>query len=186
MPAPRFFRTPADFSRWLEKNHDRQSELWVGFHKKGSGRPSITWPESVDEALCWGWIDGVRKSVDETSYMIRFTPRTATSTWSEVNTRRANALIEEGRMKDPGLRAFQARKAEGSGQYSYEQRRNPKLPAAEEKRFRAKRAAWAFFEAQPPSYRRLALFWVVSAKKEETRAARLDKLIAASAEKRRL
>lgn len=183
---PRFFRTPADFDRWLAKNHDKVSELWVGFHKKATGKASITWPQSVDEALCWGWIDGLRKSIDETAYMIRFTPRTASSVWSEVNTRRAKALIEEGRMKEPGLRAFEARRPERSGVYSFEQRKNPQLDPALEKRFRANRAAWRFFEEQPPGYRRIALWWIVSAKKEETRRARLEKLIEACAEGKRI
>lgn len=183
---PRFFRTPAAFSRWLERNHDKETELWVGFHKKDSGKPSITWPESVDEALCWGWIDGVRKSLDETSYVIRFTPRKATSTWSEVNTRRAKELIAGGRMKPAGLRAFEARRPETSGVYSFEQRKNPALYPSLEKRFRANRAAWTFFQAQPPGYRRVVTWWVISAKRDETRAARLEKLIAASAAGQRL
>ena len=186
MPIPRFFRTPAAFSRWLEANHDKHSELWVGFYKKASGKPSITYPEAVDEALCWGWIDGIRKTVDAIAYTNRFTPRKPTSNWSEINTRRVEALIAEGRMREPGLRAFEARKPERSGVYSFEQRKAPQLDPALEKRFRAKRAAWAFFEAQPPGYRRVTTWWIVSAKKEETRLARLEKLIAASAEKRRL
>ncbi|HEY0594097.1 MAG TPA: YdeI/OmpD-associated family protein [Thermoanaerobaculia bacterium] len=186
MPSPRFFRTPADFARWLERNHAMKSELWVGFHKKGSGKPSLTWPESVDEALCWGWIDGVRKSLDESSYVIRFTPRKPTSTWSEVNTRRAKELIAEGRMKPAGLRAFEARRPETSGGYSFEQRKNPQLDPELEKRFRANRAAWTFFQAQPPGYRRVTTWWVISAKREATRASRLEKLIAASAAGRRL
>jgi uncharacterized protein YdeI (YjbR/CyaY-like superfamily) len=183
---PRFFRTPAAFSRWLEKNHDKETELWVGFHRKDSGKPSITWPEAVDEALCWGWIDGVRKRVDETSYTNRFTPRKPTSNWSEINTRRVEALTAQGRMREPGLRAFEARKADRSGVYSFEQRKAPKFDPALEKRFRANRAAWTFFEAQPPGYRRIVTWWVISAKREETRASRLEKLILASAEKRRL
>ena len=181
----RFFRTPAEFRRWLEKNHAAATELRVGFYRKGSGEPSITWPESVDEALCFGWIDGVRRSIDEISYEIRFTPRRPASKWSAVNLRLAEALIAEGRMTDAGLRAFERRSDSNAG-YSFEQRKAPKLDPALEKRFRARAKAWRFFEAQPPGYRRLALFWVMSAKKEETRLRRLDQLIALSASGKRL
>lgn len=184
--APKFFRTPADFRRWLEKNHADVAELWVGFHKKGSGKPSITWPESVDEALSFGWIDGVRRSIDETSYEIRFTPRRSTSIWSAVNTRRAKELIAEGRMAEAGIRAFEKRSDERSGVYSFEQRKEAKFDPALETRFRARAKAWRFFEAQPPGYRRLAAFWVMSAKKEETRLRRLAELIARSANGERL
>lgn len=184
--APKFFRTPADFRRWLEKNHADVAELWVGFHKKGSGKPSITWPESVDEALSFGWIDGVRRSIDETSYEIRFTPRRPTSIWSAVNTRRAKELIAEGRMAEAGIRAFEKRSDERSGVYSFEQRKEAKLDPALETRFRARAKAWRFFEAQPPGYRRLAAFWVMSAKKEETRLRRLAELITRSANGERL
>lgn len=183
---PRFFRTPVSFSRWLETNHDTKTELWVGFYKKSSGKPSVTWPEAVDEALCWGWIDGIRKSVDAMAYTIRFTPRKPTSNWSVINTRRAEALIEEGRMREPGLRAFRARTDDRAGVYSFEQQKNPQLDPAFETRFRANRAAWKFFEALPPSYRRAVTWWVISAKRDETRASRLEKLIAACAEGRRL
>ena len=185
-PAARFFRTPAEFRRWLEKNHERETELWVGFHKKGSGRPSITWPESVDEALSFGWIDGVRRSIDEESYEIRFTPRKPRSIWSAVNTRRMKELIEEGRVAEAGIRAFERRSEARSGVYSFEQRKDAKLDPALEKRFRARAKAWRFFETQPPGYRRLAAFWVMSAKKEETRTRRLDELIARSAKGERL
>ena len=186
MPAPRFFRTPAAFSRWLEKNHDKETELWVGFYKKASGKPSITWPEAVDEALCWGWIDGIRKTVDAVAYTNRFTPRKPTSNWSEINTRRVGALIAEGRMREPGLRAFRARNAARSGVYSFEQKKTPRLDPALEKRFRAKRAAWAFFEAQPPGYRRVFTWWIVSAKQEATRLKRLDQLIDLSAHEQQI
>jgi uncharacterized protein YdeI (YjbR/CyaY-like superfamily) len=183
---PRFFATPAEFRRWLEKHHASARELWVGFHKKGSGRPSITWPESVDEALCVGWIDGIRKSIDEASYVIRFTPRKTGSTWSAVNIKKMAELTAQGRVLPAGLAAFAARSEEKSGIYAYEQRGSAKLDAASEQRFRAHPSAWEYFQAQPPGYRKLAIWWVVSAKKEETRQRRLGILIAESAEGRPL
>lgn len=178
---PIFFPTPAAFRRWLKKNHKTAKELLVGFYKKGSGRPSITWPESVDEALCFAWIDGVRRSLDEESYVIRFTPRRAGSNWSLVNIRKAEALIREGRMQPEGLAAFEARKAEKSGVYSFEQREHAKLDRKAEAKFRANKAAWKFFQSQPPGYRKVAVFYVMSAKREETRAKRLQTLIDDSA-----
>jgi uncharacterized protein YdeI (YjbR/CyaY-like superfamily) len=181
----RFFRTPADFRRWLTKHHATARELWVGFYKTGSGKPSITWPESVDQALCFGWIDGIRKSIDEESYKIRFTPRKASSIWSAVNIRRVGALAGEGLMQPAGLEAFAARKANKSGIYSYEQR-SAKLPEPYEARLRQDPAAWDFFQSQPASYRKAAMWWVVSAKKEETRAKRLATLIEDSAHGRTL
>ena len=182
---PTFFKTPVDFRKWLGKYHDRETELWVGFYKKDSGKPSITWPESVDEALCYGWIDGVRKSVDATSYKIRFTPRRARSIWSAVNIKRVAELTREGRMQPTGDKAFAARLENKSGIYAYEQRR-PELPEEYAKELRKNKAAAKFFELQPPSYRKLAMWWIVSAKLEETRLKRLQKLIAASAESRRI
>jgi uncharacterized protein YdeI (YjbR/CyaY-like superfamily) len=182
---PTFFATPAEFRRWLEKHHDSESELLVGFYKKGSGRPSITWPESVDEALCFGWIDGVRKTLDEDSYTIRFTPRRKGSIWSKVNTRRAEELIELKRMHPSGLKAFEARDPEKTGIYSFE-RENAQLSAEDEATFRANRKAWRFFELQPPGYRKIAIFYVMSAKREETRARRLRTLINESAAGRRI
>jgi uncharacterized protein YdeI (YjbR/CyaY-like superfamily) len=183
---PVFFATPADFRRWLKKHHRSEAELWVGFHKKKTGLPSLTWPESVDEALCFGWIDGVRKSIDAERYVIRFTPRKSASTWSTVNTRRAEELIRNGRMQPAGLRAFEARDAKKSGIYSFEQRKQARLSSEAEAKFKANRAAWTFFEAQPPWYRRTAIFWVVSAKREETRGRRLQTLIEDSAAGRRI
>ena len=174
-----FFETPARFRKWLEANHQKASELWVGFHKKGT-KPSITWPESVREALAFGWIDGVRKSVDETSYKIRFSPRKSSSVWSAINIRIAKELIEEGRMSPAGLKAFEARKENRSGIYSYENRPQT-LPAVYEKKLRKNPAAWKTFQAQPPGYRKTVTWWVVSAKKEETRLKRLDQLIEDSA-----
>ena len=178
---PTFFATPAKLRAWFEKNHDRREELWVGFHKRGSGKPSITWPESVDEALSFGWIDGVRKSLGETSYVIRFTPRKPRSTWSAVNIARAKELTALGRMHPAGLAAFERRTDDRSAIYSYEQRRSAELEPAQEKQLRANAAAWKFFQAQPPWYRRTATHWVVSAKKPETRERRLATLIADSA-----
>ena len=180
-----FFPTPAAFRRWLEKNHERERELWVGFYKKDSGRPSITWPESVDEALCFGWIDGVRKSVDESRYKIRFTPRKPESIWSAVNTRRVAALKKAGRMAAAGLAAFARRDAARTQQYSYE-RAAAKLRPEEERLFKAARPAWEFFRAQPPSYQRICAWYLASAKKDETRRRRLEALIDASARGRRI
>jgi len=184
-PDATFFATPAEFRRWLRKHHASATELWVGFHKKDSGKPSLTWPESVDEALCFGWIDGIRKSLDATSYTIRFTPRKKDSRWSDVNTRRAKELIAKGRMQPAGLRAFEARDSEKSG-YSYEQRKSAEFNAAQLAKFRANRRAWAHFEAEPPGYRHLFTWWVISAKREETRERRLEKLIAECAKGTRL
>jgi uncharacterized protein YdeI (YjbR/CyaY-like superfamily) len=176
-PDPLFFAKPSEFLEWLEKNHDKTSEIWVGFHKRNSGKPSITWPESVDVALCFGWIDGVRKSVSETSYAIRFTRRTVRSVWSAVNINRAEELIQLGRMQPAGLKAFKQRSDERSAIYSYEQRQSPKLSGDFEKLFRVNRKAWNFFQAQAPWYRRVAAFWVLTAKREETRLKRLAMLI---------
>lgn len=183
---PTFFPTPADFRRWLEQNHESKTELWVGFHKKGSGQPSITWPESVDEALCFGWIDGIRKSVDAESYVIRFTPRRTGSIWSSINTRRAKELISKERMQPAGLLAFKARDPAKSGVYSFEQRNAAKLDPEAERRFKANKRAWKFFESQPPGYRRTVIWWVVSARQEATRARRLETLIEDSAGGRRI
>jgi uncharacterized protein YdeI (YjbR/CyaY-like superfamily) len=176
-----FFATPAEFRAWLTEHHATAAELWVGFYKKGSGRPSITWPEAVDEALCVGWIDGLRKSIDGESYRIRFTPRKARSIWSAVNIARVAELTAHGRMQPAGLAAFEQRSEDRSGLYSYEQRSDLALSAADEERFRANSAAWAFFQAQPPSYRHGALHWVLSAKQETTRQRRLATLIDDSA-----
>ena len=181
-----YFASPAKFREWLEQHHRVARELWVGFHKKETGRPSLTWPESVDEALCFGWIDGIRKSVSAEAYVIRFTPRKPTSIWSNVNIEKVRALVESGRMQPAGLRAFEARDSRKSGIYSFEQRKNARLASREEKQFRANRAAWEFFEAQPPGYRRVATWWVISAKRPETRARRLGTLIADSAAGRRI
>lgn len=177
---PTFFPTPADFRRWLAKHHATATELLVGFYKVGSGKASITWPESVDQALCFGWIDGLRKRIDDESYTIRFTPRKPTSTWSAVNIQRVEELSQLGLMTPAGLKAFEARKANRSGIYSYEQR-TAELPPEYEKGLKANRAAWTFFQAQPASYRKAAMWWIVSAKQEATRLKRLAQLIDLSA-----
>ena len=182
---PAFFRSPPELRKWFEKNHATLPELWVGFYKKDSGRASITWPESVDEALCFGWIDGIRKSVDEVSYKIRFTPRRQGSIWSSVNVKRATALTEEGRVRPAGAKAFAARRENKSGIYAYEQRR-AELEEPYNRLLKKNKAAWDFFQAQPPSYRKTLSWWVVSAKQEETRLKRLEKLIEESARGRRM
>lgn len=180
-----FFKTPAEFRKWLSKNHDKMTELWLAFYKKDSGRPSITWPEAVDEALCYGWIDGVRKSIDEVSYTIRFTPRKPQSIWSMVNIRRVHELARLGRMMPPGVAAFATRDEERAQKYSYENRPQA-LGDGYEKKFRANKKAWDFYQAQPAGYRRVSSFWVSSAKQEETRLRRLEQLIACSAKGERL
>ena len=183
---PKFFATPADFRAWLETHHETAKELLVGFHKKGTGKPSITWPESVDEALCFGWIDGVRHSLNEISYSIRFTPRRPTSIWSAINVARVAELTKQRRMRPAGDRAFAARTPERTGVYSFERLEAAKLTKAQEKTLRANRKAAAFFDAQPPGYRKVVTHWVVSAKREETRERRLQRLIADSAAGRRI
>lgn len=185
MDEPLFFENPAAFRAWLRKNHAKEAELWVGFRRKATGLPSITWPESVDEALCFGWIDGIRKSIDETSYRIRFTPRKPSSIWSSINIGRARMLIENGRMRPAGLKAFESRTENRSGIYAYEQR-SAELPALYARVLRKNQAARRFFDAQAPSYRKQAMWWVVSAKQEDTRLKRLEKLISHSARGERL
>lgn len=181
---PTFFATPEDFRAWLETHHETSRELLVGFYKKGTGKPSITWPESVDEALCFGWIDGIRRSLDAERYTIRFTPRKARSTWSAVNIGRVAELTARGRMHPAGLRAFAARVEEKSGIYSYENQDSAALDPAAEAHFRANIAAWDYFQARPASYRRAAIWWVISARQEATRAKRLATLIEDSANHR--
>ena len=181
----RHFTDAAAFRRWLERNHGREKEIWVGFYRKDSGRGGLTYREALDQALCFGWIDGVRKKVDEATYVQRFSPRQRKSTWSLVNVRRVDELKALGLMAPAGLAAFEARDAARSGLYSFENRPR-ELPPAYARRFRADRAAWAFFRAQPPGYRRTAIWWIVSAKKEETRLKRLAVLMDDSARGRRL
>lgn len=186
MTAPRFFATAAAFRAWLDAHHDREPELLVGFHKKDSGKPSMTWPESVDEALCYGWIDGVRRSLGEDSYTIRFTPRRPGSIWSNVNMAKVAALMESGRMRPAGLAAWERRDPEKSGIYAFERKNPAAFDAEAERRFKRSRGAWTFFQAQPPGYRRQATHYVTSAKRPETRERRLTALIECSARGERL
>ena len=180
LTTPTFFATPAHFRRWLKSNHDKRLELWVGYYKKDAGRRSITWPESVDEALCFGWIDGIRKRVDEISYTIRFTPRRKSSVWSAINIRNVQRLTDTGRMQPPGLKAFEARRAHRCEIYSYEQRPQ-ELPEALLAVMRKNKQAWKFFQSQPPGYRRQMTWWIVSARTEPTQKRRLAQLIEVSA-----
>jgi uncharacterized protein YdeI (YjbR/CyaY-like superfamily) len=176
---PRFFTTPAAFRAWLEEHHETADELLVGMRKRGSGKPSMTWPESVEQALCFGWIDGVRKAIDEESYTIRFTPRRPTSIWSKVNVAKVKELTEKGLMRPAGLAAFAKRTEAKTGVYSAEQK-DLRLGDEYEKELRSHPRAWTFFAAQPAWYRRTTTWWVVSAKREETKRRRLDALIDAS------
>lgn len=183
---PLFFATLSAWRAWLENHHAQTTELWVGLYKRESGRPSITWPEAVDGALCFGWIDGVRKSIDDISYKIRFTARKPRSVWSAINVKRASDLASKGLMHPAGLAAFEKRDGNRSEIYSYEQRNKAKLPLTYEKKFRTHQAAWKFFHTQPAGYKRICSWWVISAKKEETRLKRLAALIEHSAHQRKL
>jgi uncharacterized protein YdeI (YjbR/CyaY-like superfamily) len=178
--TPKFFATPSELRGWLSQHHDKVNELCVGFYKKSSGKQSITWPEAVDAALCFGWIDGVRKSVDEISYTIRLTPRKPRSTWSAINIKKVQELTKQGLMHPKGLKAFQARTKERSRIYSYEQRNIVKLDPFYEKKLRTIKKAHEFFQNQAPWYQKTCIFWVMSAKKEETRLKRLATLIECS------
>ena len=181
-----FFATADEFAAWLEKHGAGKSELIVGYYKGGSKHPSMTWAESVDAALCFGWIDGVRKRIGELSYQIRFTPRKPTSIWSRINIERARILQREGKMREAGLKAYSHRREDKSRVYSYEQRQAAALERGDELRFKKSKAAWKFFEAQPRSYRQLVIWRIVTAKRPETRERRLQELIKASSEQRRL
>lgn len=181
---PTFFKTPADFRTWLKKHHTTANELHVGFYKRDSGKPSMTWPQSVDEALCYGWIDGVRRSLGVDAYAIRFTPRRPGSTWSAVNIGRVKFLTEQGLMEPAGNKAFAARSEKKSVIYAYEQT-SAELDEASLRKLRKNKAAWTFFQAQPAWYRKLVAWRITSAKKEETRLKRLEKLIADAAQGRR-
>jgi uncharacterized protein YdeI (YjbR/CyaY-like superfamily) len=188
MPTPTnvtYFRTPAELRKWFRANHAKATELWVGFYKKDTGKPTITWPEAVDEALCVGWIDGIRKTLGAEGYTNRFTPRRKGSIWSAVNIARVKVLTDEKRMRPEGLKAFAARRENKSGIYSYEQRRD-RLEEPYAGLLAKNKAAREFFDAQPPGYRKIMGWYIVSAKKEETRLERLKKLIDASAKGKRL
>jgi uncharacterized protein YdeI (YjbR/CyaY-like superfamily) len=179
--APIFFPSPAAFRAWLARNHARQVELMVGFWKVGTGRPPMTWAESVDEAICFGWIDSVRRSLGRDGYVIRFTPRKAGSAWSAVNRRKAEALVTAGRMAPAGLAAWEARPDRDGAGYSFESRVAVRLPRAMARRLRANAAAWAWFSARPPGERRSTVHWLTSAKQEATRARRLEVLVETAA-----
>lgn len=183
---PLIFKTPAEFCKWLDKNHNKETELIVGFYKKGTGKPSITWPQSVDVALCYGWIDGVRRSIDEESYTVRFTPRKPNSTWSTVNIIKMQDLIVKGLVKPEGIAAFEKRKEHNSEIYSHEHKVKTVLSEELESVFKADGAAWNFFLKQAPSYRKTIIHWIMSAKQEKTRLSRLEKAIKASGAERRL
>ena len=180
-----FFADQIKFREWLEKNHRTASELVVGFYKVNSGKPSMTWSESVDQALCFGWIDGVRRSLDKESYTIRFTPRRPNSIWSTINIQKMEVLTKAGFVKAEGLQAFALRKEEKSNIYSHEKENIAFTPALEA-HFRKNTAAWAFFTNQAPSYTKVITHWIMSAKKEETRLSRLEKTILASEQQKRL
>ena len=184
-PKPRFFKNAAAFRAWLEKNHATAAELLVGYYKKHTDKFNYTWAETVDEALCYGWIDGIRRRIDDDRYMIRFTPRKPRSNWSDVNVKRVAELKRMDLMQPAGLAAFKARDVEKSEQQA-KTIRDPKLDANYEKTFRKKKKAWEFFQSQPPGYRRSAIAWIMVAKKAETREKRLNKLIEDSMKGRRL
>lgn len=181
---PTFVASQAEFRKWLEKNHDRVTELWVGLQKTGSSQPGLNYKQALDEALCFGWIDGVRKSIDDSRWTIRFTPRKPRSIWSAVNIKRVGELKKLGLMKPSGLAAFEGRDEKRMGLYSFEQAPHDLAPEYE-KQFRANKKAWAFYESQAPWYRRTAQHWVMTAKKEETRLKRLAVLIESSAKGKR-
>jgi uncharacterized protein YdeI (YjbR/CyaY-like superfamily) len=181
----RFFRSSADFRKWLEKNHDKARELWIGFYRKDSGKGGITYHEAIDEALCFGWIDGIRKKIDDASFTNRFTPRKPKSIWSNVNVAHVERLTGAGKMRPPGLAAFKARDESRVGMYSFE-RDNAQLEPDMKLRFQKNKAAWKYFESTPAYYRKLTTWWVISAKREETRERRLAQLIDCSAKSSRL
>ena len=181
---PRFFRSQREFRAWLERNHDAKSEVWVGMHKKASSKKGITYREALDEALCFGWIDGKVRTIDELAYMQRFSPRTKRSPWSKINIKRFGELKKRGVVAPAGLAAFERRDRKPAG-YSYEEAARG-FTGEHLKVFKKEKEAWAFFQAQPPGYRKMATFWVMSAKREETRERRLAQLIDDSAHERRL
>ena len=184
--APTFFETADQFRDWLKKNHLSATELVVGFRKVGTGQPSINWPDSVDEALCFGWIDGVRRRIDEDSYQIRFTPRKPGSIWSHVNVAKVHVLLAAGRMCPVGIRAFDARTDVKTGVYAFERQTPAELGEVELKFFKKQKVAWSYFEQCPPGYRKVMLHWVTGAKQIATRERRLTQLIDACAEQRRI
>lgn len=184
-PNITFFKTPADFRKWLEKNHAKKDELWVGFYKISSGEKSITWPESVDQVLCFGWIDGLRKGIDEESYKIRFTPRKKSSIWSAINLKKVEELTKAGLMREAGLKIYNERNEKNANKYSFEQQ-EIKLDLSYEKKFKSNKDAWKWFSASAASYRKAATWWVMQAKQESTRLKRLATLIHDSANGERI
>ena len=182
---PKFFPTPGDFRQWLTENHESEQELWVGYYKKATGKPSLTWPESVEQALCYGWIDGLRKSIDEEAYKIRFTPRRPNSIWSAINLKMVERLKKEGLMQPAGLAAYKRRSEKRSEVYSFEQG-NVKLAPEYEQQLKANPKAWEFFQSLPPSVKKPSVWWVMSAKQESTRQRRLGILIECSATGQRI
>jgi uncharacterized protein YdeI (YjbR/CyaY-like superfamily) len=186
MTDPRFFESAHAFRAWLQANASTAVELLVGYHKVSTGRPSMSWPESVDEALCYGWIDGVRKRIDDHTYSIRFTPRKSTSIWSAVNIAKLEQLREQGRMTPAGEKAFASRTEAKSVVYAYEQDTTAELSPDEVRTFKRNKAGWKFFKATPPSYKKVILHWVTTAKRSETRASRFAKLVDACSAGQRL
>jgi len=183
--TPTFFPTQEKFRAWLEKHHQKETELLVGFYKVNSKKPSMSWSESVDQALCFGWIDGVRRSIDEESYSIRFTPRKKSSIWSSINIKKIEELTKAGLMKEAGIKAFELRSEEKSRIYSHE--KEPSVFDPEfEKKFKANKPAWKFFNKQAPSYKKVMTHWIMTAKQEKTRLSRLEKTINISAEQKRM
>lgn len=183
--TPKFFSTQEDFRRWLEENHEKETELIVGFYNIKSGKQTMTWSEAVDQALCFGWIDGVRRKVDDESYSNRFTPRRASSNWSAVNIKKVADLTEKGLMMPAGVAAFEKRKDEKSAVYAYENEQK-QFSGEFEKRFRANEKAWGFFEKQANWYKKQMTNWVLTAKQEATRERRFEKLVAESENEKRL
>jgi uncharacterized protein YdeI (YjbR/CyaY-like superfamily) len=183
--TPLFFTNQDDFRKWLAENHKKETELLVGFYKKESGRPTMTWSQSVDQALCFGWIDGVRKSIDKDSYCIRFTPRRPTSIWSDINIQKIEELKKEGLIQPSGIAAFKNRKASKSRIYSFETE-TKKLPDQFELKFKANIIAWDFFTRQAPSYQKTIIHWIVTAKQEKTKLTRLVRTITESEKQKRI
>ena len=182
---PIFFSSQLEFRKWLEKNHKKETELLVGYYKVGSGKPSMNWSQSVDEALCFGWIDGIRRSIDKESYCIRFTPRKLSSNWSAVNIKKVETLIKQQLMRQAGLEAFSHRKKEKSKIYSFENGAK-KFTDSFESKFKLNKKAWDFFNSQPPSYQKMVIHWIMSAKQESTQLSRLEKTITESKKQKRL
>ncbi len=182
---PTFFKNQKELRKWFENNHDKGKEIWIGFYKKDSGKANFTWSQSVDQALCFGWIDGIRKSIDEMSYMIRFTPRNPKSNWSAVNIKKINELTKLGLINPAGIEVFKKREEKRSEIYSFEQNK-VKLNKKYELKFKSNKNAWKFFQSLPPSTKKPSIWWVMSAKKEETRLRRLDILINSSEEEQKI